>query len=125
MRPKHRGAWSYLAFVVVVAALGIGGSAGAIHRSLSDAAGVSRRPVPAGSLDAVLRTPLERVEGALSESSSTTSRLILESVAALVGAALLVGLRRSRHTVVAHGPPPLTRLRHRVGLRAPPSSSLV
>ena len=133
MTPTDRSSRSWLAAaalaVVVATTLGLASTPTALHGSGSAAARRSSAPaalvLPAawpGTVDAVLRTEVERLDPSSPASGTAASRLGVILVLAVAGLALGTD-RPRRRPCAAHrtGPPSLTPLRAGAGLRAPPS----
>lgn len=115
-----------MAAAVVVLALGIGGSGRATPTRLAllDATGVTGHTLSSGSLDVVLRTEADRLDGVVAGKVGST-RLLLLLAAPFLGLALVLLFPAFRPRRAAASPFPVARLRRSVGLRAPPSSLLV
>lgn len=116
--------WSLLAVLVALVALGAGGRTGGPSPRLlvGTVPGIASQTSPGGVLDAVLRTEADRVESAVSTTSSSTARLLEVLAVALTGIALLAHVAHRRRSVfLLLGAPLPARLRAWVGLRAPPS----
>lgn len=125
MRPGPRRTWSLLALTALVVALGAGMAHDPPALIGGNGAALSSGSHPAGALDAVLGTDAGRVESALGDRSAGASRLLVLLAALLIGIASPLRLVLVGRTVGPGELPSLTRLRHRVAPRAPPSLRIV
>lgn len=119
--------WSFLAPMALAAALllGVGSTSPPSNRVPDERARLAQPALWPGALQAVLRTDVARVAGVVSTKDVPTAGLLGCLAISLCAVGLLSSPRAARGTRCSDACPTVTRVRLGVGMRAPPSSTLV